>query len=51
MKVAFPSFNISKFSGGGFPETPLQVDASSAHFWAPPPQSNSKYPPPFLDRK
>lgn len=36
MKVAFPGFNISKFSGGGFPETPLHVDASSAHFWAPP---------------
>ena len=30
IKVAFPSFKISKFSGGGFPQTPLHVGASGA---------------------
>ena len=35
LKVAFPSFKISKFSGGEFPQNPLQVSISCACLLAP----------------
>ena len=35
LKVAFPSFKISKFSGGEFPQNPLQVSISCACSLAP----------------
>lgn len=31
MKGAFPSFKMSRFSGVGFPQPPLNVGGSSAH--------------------
>ena len=44
LKVAFPSFKISKFSSGEFPQNPLQVSVSGACLLATPPPP----PPPFL---
>ena len=51
LKVAFPSFKISKFSSGEFPQNPLQVSVSGACLLAtpPPPPSNTKYAPPSLN--
>ena len=43
LKVAFPSFKISKFSGGELPQNPLQVSVSGACLLARP---SSPPPPP-----
>ena len=47
LKVAFPSFKISNFSGGEFPQTPLQVSDSGACLLAPA-SPTTKYAPPSL---
>ena len=46
LKVAFPRLKISNFSGGEYPQNPIQVSVSGACLLAPP---NAKYVPPSLD--
>ena len=51
LKVAFPSFKISKFSGREFLQNPVQVSVSGACLLGPPPPPplNAKYVPPSLN--
>ena len=44
LKVAFLSFKISKFSGGTFPQNPLQVSVSGACLIVPPIQNTLRRP-------